>query len=387
MRCLPSGPKVSVHVSLPQRLTQFVIGEADATLPARLNFLLAGEVLLELELGIDEGLRKPRSGGVQHVPTHVSLERVQRFGFQDAADLLEEVGIRHIELGEVGSADRGEIAIEIEVGPERDSLVAAHLVIAVLRIAALGAVHRVHRQHGLDHQNGLRRVGRLLRGLPGQRKQLGRVIHEMLPHRRFIGVFFDVVVAVGQRQAPLVDVGDNLVGIVQVGCGIEIKQRIRPDQVQVRDLVHQRALVLHGGDAVELRLQRCNAFCVRRLLIHAGTVEVADSLIDGIAASATGCRLLQNAVLDVEVAFAEFHETYPGRLIGRNLGVLDPVAAGVLIEIHAGIDGFVDGIEAETRSGPGGSGLGEAANSHEKQQGQKETGHAHMRLSPFRRNG
>src|ERR1022692_3957499 len=55
---LPFGTECHVHVSLPQRFAQFAIGEVDAALPARLNFLLARKVLLELEIGVDERLRQ-----------------------------------------------------------------------------------------------------------------------------------------------------------------------------------------------------------------------------------------------------------------------------------------------------------------------------------------
>ena len=73
MRCLPSAPKVALDVFLPQRFAEFAIGEVDAALPARLNLFLAAEVLLELEIGFDEGLGKPRRGvRAAHASSHKS---------------------------------------------------------------------------------------------------------------------------------------------------------------------------------------------------------------------------------------------------------------------------------------------------------------------------
>src|SRR5580658_3522571 len=122
----------------------------------------------------------------------------------------------------------------------------------------------------------------------------------------------------------------------------------------MRNLLDERTLVSHRRDAVELRLKRSNAFRIHRLLVHAGAVEISDFLIDRVAARAARRRLLQNVVLDAAIALADFAEAAPSRLVSRNLGRLDPVSAGVLIKIHAGIDALVDGIETGTISRLGG---------------------------------
>ena len=137
-------------------------------------------------------------------------------------------------------------------------------------------------------------------------------------------------------------------------------------------LVDERALVLHRGDAAEFGLQRTEALGFHRLLVHARAVEVANFLVDRIAPCTAGCGFLQNAALNILVALVELDEAYPLRLIGRDLGILDPVAAGILIEIHARIDALVDVVEAKAGRRLGGSGLTgskstKAAHSHQKQ--------------------
>ena len=47
------------------------------------------------------------------------------------------------------------------------------------------------------------------------------------------------------------------------------------------------------------------------------------------------------------ISFANFDKAYPGGLVGGNFRGLQPVAAGVLVEVHAGIDGLVDGVEID----------------------------------------
>ncbi len=88
---------------------------------------------------------------------------------------------------------------------------------------------------------------------------------------------------------------------------------------------------------------------------------------------------------NIKIALVQFHETSPLRLIRRNLRILDPVAASVLVKVHTGVDCFVDSIRAEPRSWPGGwRSLREASESREHNQKQKETGHAHCENSPLR---
>ena len=119
----------------------------------------------------------------------------------------------------------------------------------------------------------------------------------------------------------------------------------------VRDGIDQRAFVLRGRNARQFRLQRVDPFGVRRLLVHARPVEVADLLLDGRTVCPPGRRLLQDVVQHVFIPLIQLDEAHPLRLVRRNLGVLQPVAAGELIEIHAGIDRLVDLVDAETRLG------------------------------------
>lgn len=125
-------------------------------------------------------------------------------------------------------------------------------------------------------------------------------------------------------------------------------------------------------------------FRVHGFLVHAGTVEISDFLIDRVAARAAGGSLLQNLMLDVAIVLANLHEAAPPRLVSRNLGALDPVAAGVLIEIDAGINALVDRVETEARRGfSGGRCLREANDTYEKQKERPEPEQSHTRSLLF----
>src|SRR5271170_1255842 len=143
---------------------------------------------------------------------------------------------------------------------------------------------------------------------------------------------------------------------------------------------NQRTLVLNRCHPIEFRFDRSKCFFVHRLFVHAGSIEIADALIDTVAARAASRRLFQNAAFDAEVTLVEFSEAPPGRPVGGNFGFLQPVAAGVLIKVHAGIDGLIDVVDTEAIVGlRGGRRLGETANSgtnHENKNKEKtETAH------------
>jgi hypothetical protein len=114
---------------------------------------------------------------------------------------------------------------------------------------------------------------------------------------------------------------------------------------------HQRREIVRGlqrGDGLELGFDRLGAMGVDRGFVDAGSVKFADFLGDRVALACAGGRLLQDAAQEIQVVFVELAVDAPGGLVGRDGILLLPAAAGVLVEIHAGVDGFIDGFEIET---------------------------------------
>ena len=97
------------------------------------------------------------------MPAHVGSQGVERFRFQDAIHLLEEIRIGNVQRGKLRRTHGGEVTIQMEIGRQGDGLGAGHLMIAGLGIAARGAVHGSLGESGLDAQHGLRRIRGLLR--------------------------------------------------------------------------------------------------------------------------------------------------------------------------------------------------------------------------------
>ncbi len=99
------------------------------------------------------------------------------------------------------------------------------------------------------------------------------------------------------------------------------------------------------------------ALLLHQIGVHAGGKVVAILLFKR-ALGACG-RRVQFLPQQVAVALAEQREgPRPAHLVGGNGIVLDPVAAGVLVEIRAGIGGLVDGREIEALDGRGWRGFG-----------------------------
>src|SRR4029077_6907385 len=192
---------------------------------------------------------------------------------------------------------------------------------------------------------------------------------------------FYVVVAVGEREASLIEVGNDRVGVVEIGRRVKREQRVGADHVVLGDNIDEIGLVLDGGDALEFWLEWIEAFGIGGLFVHTGAVVVADFLLDSAAVGATGGGFFENASLRDEVAFVEFGEADPLGLVGGDFRVLEPVAAGVLVEVNARGGGFVDRLDAETFGHLGGGWSLRKGGGGKKEQGAGESESLHSSLT------
>ena len=94
--CLAIRAERRIHIALSKDFAKLIVHQTDASLPARRQFLLTGQFLRVLKIGIHKRLGEPIGGRVKHMPRHVSLESVQRLRLYRGIDLLEEVGVAHV---------------------------------------------------------------------------------------------------------------------------------------------------------------------------------------------------------------------------------------------------------------------------------------------------
>src|ERR1035438_4416308 len=93
--------------------------------------------------------------------------------------------------------------------------------------------------------------------------------------------------------------------------------------------------LVEGRDALEGRLQRLESILLNQIGVHAGRKVVSILLFQ--RALGTAGRRIQLLPQQIAVALGQNGEGSPAHLVVRNGIALDPVAAGVLVKIRAGI--------------------------------------------------
>jgi hypothetical protein len=92
---------------------------------------------------------------------------------------------------------------------------------------------------------------------------------------------------------------------------------------------------------------RRNSLALGFGLVHAGRVEIADLAGHSVALGRILRGLFEETVEEAEIVLIELAIDRPGGLVGRDGIVFLPAAAGVLVEIHAGIGELVHRFETE----------------------------------------
>ena len=351
---LPLGAEGPLDVELPQRLSEEDVGEAGAALPARADLAGAAQRLaVEVEARARQPPAENRRGRARQVPAQVVLPVVERCRVQKGVEALEEVGNGHVQVRRLRRAHGGEVVLPFQRRGERFQIVAGHLVVDVERVAALHLLQRHAGQRRLDAEDPLRRQSGALLRVSEQLEHPHQVVAIAIARLARLGVVLEVVVAVRQTEPALVDDGDDRGGVLRVLLGAETEQQtgpgVLPSQPQVDalgmqagDLRDQGLLRLDGGDPLQLGLQRVETPRLDSRLVHAGGVKVTDHPLHPATPGVRRRRFLENLPQDREVALLQLAAAPPGPPVGRDRVALHPRAAGVLVEIDAGIDAGVE---------------------------------------------
>jgi hypothetical protein len=197
-------------VSLAERLTQVAIGIADTPPPARSQLARPGQRPAEhLEVLGDERAWQRFGGGMDRPPRQVCLPVVERFGDEKALERDEEVGARHQEVVRHRGADRREVCRPVERRCCRGELCERANVVGAARVAVRDGVLCGGCERGLDLEyRG--RVGGCAAGRLTREAQHGpHVLEVAIALRSQARIVGHVVVATRQRQAALIDRGDD----------------------------------------------------------------------------------------------------------------------------------------------------------------------------------
>ena len=353
--------EVPAHEGLSDRLAHEAVGHLDAVLPALRHGLLAGEVPgPEPERLVAQRLRQGAQRGRlrEHVPAQVGAPGLGRRAGEELVHADERGRGGGVEGGEAGSPERLEVRLPREARRGLLQTWQVEPVVDAVRVAQLGARPVALGEGGLEREHRLG-VGGGLRGWhPGRRELLLDVGREVLADGGALLVRVRVVVPVRQREPGLRDDADHLRRVLGVLLRADVEEREGALGVQAAQGRGQALRILRRIELRPRLAQLGEAGLLDRALVHAGTVEVGDSLpVAVLGVDLAGCGRLQEAAeLHLVLLAHDVEGARPARLVGGDLGRLEPAAAGVAVEVHARVhrrvhDGGIDAGRGSRRSG------------------------------------
>ena len=343
------GREVFLHPVLSHRFAQVHVREPRAALPARLQLLraLQGRVV-EVVVFLDEVVAEPRCCFVNRMPAQVALPRLQALCVDCFVKRLNESRLCHVQRLEGADADLAEVSRPVECGRHLFQLRHGLDVVAIGRFAQIGAAQRALGQRRFDRHHALRFGRRLLRRIAGEHEHLRHVVDVLVTDLRLPLRFLDVVGAIRQPESALPHTGDLLGAVFLVLLHLEVEESVGAVlALELRQNGCQLLLVIQVRDAVQRWLQRRRAFLIHRVHVHARGVEVAVLRLQRRAARTGLGGHFEIFVEQPLIALRQHTEVAPARLVGGDGIVLRPVAAGVLVEVCAGIGAGVHRAEVE----------------------------------------
>jgi hypothetical protein len=154
---------------------------------------------------------------------------------------------------------------------------------------------------------------------------------------------FEVVVAIRKAQPSLIDVGNRLRGVAQVGLRVEPEERVYANRVKIRDENRQFIGIDERIDGRQVVGERHESLVLDRRVVHARGVVVGGPL--AIRWTRVGRRRFEDTPQDQEVALLDLREAADRTAIRRNRVLRDPAAARVLVEVGAGFGRLVERVQ------------------------------------------
>ena len=351
-RRLGFGREIFGDIDLADFLTQRFLEEGHAALP---TFLALGRAR---QGGAEKG--EIGAGDIVGQIVGIAVDATQQQAVLQHAD--RRLGNQRCFAGDGGGlgdqqvggleANGAEIGGEVETGRGLLQRGEAHLVIGLVRVAAVDLGPVDLGDLGLEcHQRGGARLGI---GFAQQGQHLFEMRDIGGADRRHLLALVEIIVAVGQAQATLHHREDVGFGILVVLADIEAE---RAAHAGARRLAGQGGIglqILDRADLGQPGLDRGKALRLDRSRIQIGRIGDADLAV-GIGLGAV--QYLAGALL------RQFIQHGEGAIVGlvrRDRRVLQPGAVGIFIEIVAGLDrtvhaGGVEAVSAIGRLGGRGS--------------------------------
>ena len=224
-------------------------------------------------------------------------------------------------------------------------------MVDLVGIAPLDVALRCFGQRGFKVQDLLRFSLRCFGLIAQELQHVCQVSNILFPGFDTLVVGAKVVILLRKPEAALVDVGDFAGRVFEILLGAVIEEDANAHAIEMSDERGQLLPGLESGDAIQFRLDGGQAALVDGIGIHAGGVVVADLLLVGASGGVRGCRFFDDLMQRLGVELEKVGELIELRQIGGDGMQFCEVAAGVLIEVAAGIGGFIHGGGVEAGDG------------------------------------
>ena len=218
----------------------------------------------------------------------------------------------------------------------REQAGAIEAVVGLARVAPRDAVQRCPGQVRLQLEDapGVRLRLRIAR----HGEHAADVVEVQGPQLLGLLVVAEVVIAIGKAQATLVHPADHLGRVLEVLAGAEAEEGARAAAVQLRDPACQAAGVRDLVDRLQLLAQGGERGRLGLLLVHAGGVEVAHLLGEGVRGIGRAAGVLLHDLAQHRlVALQHLAEAAtPLRAVFGDGRPGEPAPASELVEVVAG---------------------------------------------------
>ena len=285
---LGGGRVVSCDVGLAQHVPDRGFGLAQCALPARPDLRRARDrAAVEVERALDHCGVEIRREVVDDAHAQIVAPYRERHVAESTRQLLEVARLADDHGVVVGDAHHLQVARPVD---RRSQLPGARQVERVVDLVDVAEVDVRPLRPGepcLQGHDFRCRAGGVL--VPGEREQVHDVLVVLVAHRDELGIIAQEIVPVRHAQAGLVgidrvDVGPLGIRLDRHGNGI-----VDAEDLQVREVIHQRRAALDGVDSTKLGVQRCEPKLLDSRFVHEARMEVADHPLLGARCCAR-CR-------------------------------------------------------------------------------------------------
>ncbi len=350
------GREILFRIELADDFTERIVGRRDGTLPARrlLGRTRHGRAV-EGEMLVTESLGQDASIAVDGMESQIGLPGIDRLRRHQGRQPRDRARLPDDEVLLVGQARRLEIGVPVEARRLGGEVGAHPGIIGLVHVFAVDAAGV-----GLGHLRFQRHDGRRLRlgiGDAGQRQHVRNVRLVLGAQVGHLGRRVEIIVAIGQAQSALQQVGHVVVGVFEalgdpyaenmVGIEVGGVERIDIGPQGGAEIGRQRGLIRHAGNGVELGLERRQALGLDPRLVHVAGIVVADFLRIGTMRRAPLGGILDQVADLAAGLVGQGGIRTEGRAVGRDLRRLYPGAVGVVVEVVARLDRMVDAAQVD----------------------------------------